>query len=229
MGHSKKHSKKSHKSKHMKSHKSKHMKSAKKHVKKSAKHSKKHAKKHHKSKHMKSAAKKVHAKLRHAKKLLKLQAKKVTAAKKVVVLKAKAKFLELKNIISVAHNLKFRVPKFRKLEASKANAVAASRKARKMLKKVIKGKNSTLIHAARLAVFAAKKTVSKLIKTSTILVKKNIKSLHKQGKRIGISVHIKMNCKCQPKVRSLNAKPMTPVKKTNKRILAPLKKMLDLN
>jgi len=178
---------------------------------------------------MKSAAKKVHAKLRHAKKLLKLQAKKVTAAKKVVVLKAKAKFLELKNIISVAHNLKFRVLKFRKLEASKANAVAASRKARKMLKKVIKGKNSTLIHAARLAVFAAKKTVSKLIKTSTILVKKNIKSLHKQGKRIGISVHIKMNCKCQPKVRSLNAKPMTPVKKTNKRILAPLKKMLDLN
>merc|ERR1712160_115323 len=116
--------------------------------------------------------------------------------------------------ISVAHNLKFRVLKFRKLEASKANAVAASRKARKMLKKVIKGKNSTLIHAARLAVFA---------------VKKNIKSLHKQGKRIGISVHIKMNCKCQPKVRSLNAKPMTPVKKTNKRILAPLKKMLDLN
>merc|ERR1712166_613743 len=225
----------------MGSHKSKHMKSAKKHVKKSAKHVKKHSKKtskknkkhsskkHHKSKHMKSAAKKVHAKLRHAKKLLKLQAKKVTAAKKVVVLKAKAKFLELKNIISVAHNLKFRVLKFRKLEASKANAVAASRKARKMLKKVIKGKNSTLIHAARLAVFAAKKTVSKLIKTSTILVKKNIKSLHKQGKRIGISVHIKMNCKCQPKVRSLNAKPMTPVKKTNKRILAPLKKMLDLN
>merc|ERR1712195_322178 len=120
------------------------------------------------------------AKLRRAKKLLKLQAKKVTAAKKVVVLKAKAKFLELKNIISVAHNLKFRVLKFRKLEASKANAVRASRKARKMLKKVIKGKNRTLIHAA---VLAAKVTVKKLIKTSHVLVKKNIKSLHKQGKK----------------------------------------------
>merc|ERR1711957_1016757 len=202
--------------------------SAKKHVKKSAKHSKKHSKKSHKSKHMKSAKKHVKKSAKHSKKSHKSKHMK-TAAKKVVVLKAKAKFLELKNIISVAHNLKFRVLKFRKLEASKANAVAASRKARKMLKKVIKGKNSTLIHAARLAVFAAKKTVSKLIKTSTILVKKNIKSLHKQGKRIGISVHIKMNCKCQPKVRSLNAKPMTPVKKTNKRILAPLKKMLDLN
>merc|ERR1712194_753870 len=141
-----------------------------------------------------------------------------------------SKFLELKKILSVAHNLKFRVAKFKKLEASKKNAVKASRKARKMLKKVIKGKNKTLIHAARLAVLSAKQTVKKLIKSSTVLVKKNIKSLHKQGKKIGIKVQIKMNCKCQPKVRSLNAKPMSPVKKnSNKRILAPLKKMLDLN
>merc|ERR1712228_698198 len=152
------------------------------------------------------------------------------AAKKVVVIKAKSKFLELKKILSVAKNLKFKVKKFRKIEASKANAVKASRKARKMLRKVIKGKNKTLIYAARLAVFKAKRSVKKLVIASKKIVKKDIKDLHKQGKKIGIKVQIKMNCKCQPKVRSLNAKPKSPVKKaTNKRILAPLKKMLDLN
>jgi hypothetical protein len=178
---------------------------------------------------MHHAVRKIHAKLRHTKKLIKLQAKKVSAAKKVVVIKAKSKFLELKKILSVAHNLKSRVVQFRKVETSKKNAVKASRKARKMLKKVIQGKNKTLIHAARLTVLSAKRTVKKLIISSSALVKKNIKSLHHQAKKIGIKVQIKMNCKCQPKIRSLNAKPMSPKKTANKRVLAPLKKMLDLN
>merc|ERR1739842_185650 len=104
------------------------------------------------------------------------------------------------------------------------------RKARKMLKKVIQGKNKTFIKAARIAVLKAKRSVKKLVVASKKIVKKDIKDLHKQGKKIGIKVQIKMNCKCQPKVRSLNAKPMSKAKKTsNKRILAPLKKMLDLN
>merc|ERR1711990_204825 len=62
-------------------------------------------------------------KLRITKKLIKIQAKKVRAAKKVVVIKAKSKFLELKKILSVAKNLKFKVKKFRKIEAEKLAAV----------------------------------------------------------------------------------------------------------
>merc|ERR1711920_230765 len=140
------------------------------------------------------------------------------AAKKVVQIKAKAKFLELRRILLVAKNLKHKVKKFRKVEINKKRAVKASRKARKYLRKVLKGKNKTLIKVAKAAVKKAKRAVKKLVKVSIKVVKHDIKSLHKQGKKIGLKVHIKMNCKCTPKVRSLaaakaHAKKQTPAKK----------------
>merc|ERR1739845_64390 len=117
--------------------------------------------------------------------------------------------------------------------------MGASRKARHYLRKLLskKHKSKTLIHAARIAVSEARKAVKKLVIVSKKIVKKDIKSIKKNGKKIGLKVHIKLNCKCQPKVRSLAAhKPKkqlkTPVQKKEnheKRILAPLKKMLDLN
>merc|ERR1712054_393678 len=38
------------------------------------------------------------------------------------------------------------------------------------------------------------------------IVKKDIRSLKHQGKKIGLKVHIKMNCKCLPKVKSLHGR-----------------------
>merc|ERR1711881_580541 len=38
------------------------------------------------------------------------------------------------------------------------------------------------------------------------IVKKNIRSLKHQGKKIGLRVHIKMNCKCLPKIKSLHGR-----------------------
>merc|ERR1712054_113576 len=38
------------------------------------------------------------------------------------------------------------------------------------------------------------------------IVKKDIRSLKHQGKKIGLKVHIKMNCKCLPKVKPLHGR-----------------------
>jgi len=179
--------------------------------------------------HVKKIAKKANAgvkfmkgKFSLAKKLIKIQVKKVRAAKKVVVIRAKAKFLELKKILNVAKNLKFKVHKFRVIEATKRRAKRATKKAKKMLIRIKTGGVASFIHQAKMSVIKAKKTVKKLVKLSAAMVKKNIKSLYKQGGKLGIKVQIKMGCKCLPKVIL-----KSPINKRKMSIMKPLNKVLN--
>merc|ERR1711912_10823 len=52
----------------------------------------------------------------------------------------------------------------------------------------------------------AKLAVKKIVRHAAKIVKKDIRSLKHQGKKIGLKVHIKMNCKCLPKVKSLHGR-----------------------
>merc|ERR1711912_16590 len=52
----------------------------------------------------------------------------------------------------------------------------------------------------------AKLAVKKIVRHAAKIVKKDIRSLKHQGKKIGLKVHIKMNCKCLPKIKSLHGK-----------------------
>merc|ERR1711957_658638 len=103
-------------------------------------------------KHANAAVKYLKGKFGLAKKLIKIQVKKVRAAKKVVVIRAKAKFLELEKILNVAKNLKFKVHKFRVMEATKRHAKRATRKAKKILISIKKGKNASFIKKAKMSV-----------------------------------------------------------------------------
>merc|ERR1712151_1223710 len=52
----------------------------------------------------------------------------------------------------------------------------------------------------------AKLAVKKIVRHAAKIVKKDIRSLKHQGKKIGLKVHIKMNCKCLPKIKSLHGR-----------------------
>merc|ERR1712146_762875 len=104
--------------------------------------------------------------------------------KKVVAIKAKAKFLELRRILLVAKNLKTKVKKFRKVELNKKRAVKASRKARKYLRMVLKGKNKTLIRVAKLAVKKARKAVKKLVRYQRSLSRRTSSHYTKKERRL---------------------------------------------
>merc|ERR1711912_165230 len=52
----------------------------------------------------------------------------------------------------------------------------------------------------------AKLAVKKIVRHAAKIVKKDIRSLKHQGKKIGLRVHIKMNCKCLPKIKSLHGR-----------------------
>merc|ERR1712046_434980 len=100
--------------------------------------------------------------------------------------------------------------------------------ARKMLKKVMKGHNVTLIKAAKQAVRAAERVVITIVKKSAKIVKHDLKHLHKQAKKLKVHVSMKFKCHAEPKVKKI-VKKRKLVKKPISKVLEPLKRMLELN